>query len=161
MGKPRFVEFRDLDGSYVLVRPLDEVRGRVVSSNRAARGRVLYKDGALSWERAAEDLGGYTRLSPEELLGEERDGRRPGEWADREPEPEAMLLRLAIHYRTRHRRRVEGRTVYEICRCETYAPGEDAALAWFHALTFWGLRDRRVPTLGRIVRALARAARAV
>jgi len=65
------VEFRDLDGTYVLVKPLDDVRGVVLNGNRHARGEVLYKDADLRWEEAARDIGGATRLSPEDLVVEE------------------------------------------------------------------------------------------
>jgi len=62
-------ELRDLDGSYLFVQPVDESSCRILDSNVAPKGQVLYKPEILSWEQAAEDLGGYTRLSPDELLG--------------------------------------------------------------------------------------------
>jgi hypothetical protein len=62
-------ELRDLDGSYLLVQPVGESRCRILDSNVAQKGQVLYKPELLSWAQAAEDLGGYTRLSPDELLG--------------------------------------------------------------------------------------------
>jgi len=61
-------EFRDPDGSYVLVQPFDEVRCRVLASNVADRGEVLFKDGSLTWSEAAEDVGGFTRVGPSTLL---------------------------------------------------------------------------------------------
>src|SRR5688572_29628295 len=73
-------EFRDPDGSYVLVQPLDEVRCRVLASNVTPKGDVLFKDAELTWQEAAEDLGGYTRLGLEEL-GPARD-ELPREDAD-------------------------------------------------------------------------------
>jgi len=62
-------ELRDLDGSYLLVQPVDESRCRILDSNVAPKGKVLFMPDLMSWEHAAEDLGGYTRLSPDELLG--------------------------------------------------------------------------------------------
>lgn len=62
-------ELRDLDGSYLLVQPVGESRCRILDSNVAAKGQVLYKPELMSWDQAVEDLGGYTRLSPDELLG--------------------------------------------------------------------------------------------
>ena len=64
------VEFLDPDGSYALVQPFDEVRGRVLSSNVLPKGHVLHKDEKLSWSEAAEDLGGFTRLGPSDFLPE-------------------------------------------------------------------------------------------
>jgi hypothetical protein len=62
-------ELRDLDGSYLLVQPLGESRCRILASNVAPKGKLLYKPDLLSWSQATEDVGGYTRLSPDELLG--------------------------------------------------------------------------------------------
>ncbi|HVR85542.1 MAG TPA: hypothetical protein VMU54_14590 [Planctomycetota bacterium] len=62
------IEFLDPDGSYALVQPFDEVRGRVLSSNVLEKGSVLHKDAELAWGEAAEDLGGFTRLSPSDFL---------------------------------------------------------------------------------------------
>jgi hypothetical protein len=62
------VEFLDPDGSYALVQPFDEVRGRVLSSNVLEKGSVLHKDAELPWGEAAEDLGGFTRLGPSDFL---------------------------------------------------------------------------------------------
>lgn len=203
MELPRFVEFRDLGGDYVLARPLDEVRCRVLASNTLPRGELLYKPASLPWDEAGLDLGGYTRLTPEDLrtgggevpreeglsqsLGEDllrelqtdedvqedahrevdrRAGSRPRvreafpappDWADLVPEPEGMVLRLAVHYRLRHERGRGKDVEFEVCRCSKYAPREDLALAWFHELTYRGLRERRVPSLARMLRAIAKA----
>jgi hypothetical protein len=62
------IEFIDPDGSYALVQPFDEVRGRVLSSNVLEKGSVLHKDAELAWGEAAEDLGGFTRLGPSDFL---------------------------------------------------------------------------------------------
>jgi len=62
------IEFLDPDGSYALVQPFDEFRGRVLSSNVLEKGSVLHKDAELAWGEAAEDLGGFTRLSPSDFL---------------------------------------------------------------------------------------------
>src|SRR5471032_3315633 len=62
------IEFLDPDGSYALVQPFDEVRGRVLSSNVLEKGSVLHKDADLAWGEAAEDLGGFTRLGPSDFL---------------------------------------------------------------------------------------------
>lgn len=76
-------ELRDLDGSYLLVEPFGEIRCRVLSSNVARKGEVLYKPEALTWSQASRDLGGFTRLSPAELLGTVE--------ADSRPDPENLL----------------------------------------------------------------------
>ncbi len=76
-------ELRDLDGSYVLVEPVGEIRCRVLVSNVARKGEVLYKPEALTWSQASRDLGGFTRLSPAELLGTVE--------ADSRPDPENLL----------------------------------------------------------------------
>ena len=199
MELPRFVEFRDLGGDYVLARPLDEVRCRVLASNTLPRGELLYKPASLPWDEAGLDLGGYTRLTPEDLRtggGEvpheegpsedflralqtdedvQEDAHRkvdrragprprvreavvaPPDWADLVPEPAGMVLRLAVHYRLRHERGRGKETEFEVCRCSKYAPREDLALAWFHELTYRGLRDRKVPSLARMLRAIAQA----
>jgi hypothetical protein len=62
-------ELRDLDGTYLLVQPLDEIRCRVLTSNVAPKDEILYKAEHLTWSTASEDLGGFTRLGPAELLG--------------------------------------------------------------------------------------------
>jgi hypothetical protein len=64
------VEFRDLDGSYVFARRVDDVRCRVLASNVMAQGRVLLKNPRMSWEEAGRDLGGFTRLVPLDFEGE-------------------------------------------------------------------------------------------
>ena len=64
------VEFRDPSGSYVLALPVDEVRCRVLASNVLGRGQLAYKDPEMTWDEAARDLGGFTRLSPEDLAPE-------------------------------------------------------------------------------------------
>ncbi len=71
------VEFLDPDGSYALVQPFDEVRGRVLSSNVLPKGHVLHKNEKLSWSEAAEDLGGFTRLGPSDFLPEGEAGLEP------------------------------------------------------------------------------------
>jgi len=55
--KPRFFEFRDEDGSYALIRPLDDTRGRVVTSDVWEAGQLLYKNPKLTWEEAGKDAG--------------------------------------------------------------------------------------------------------
>jgi len=71
------VEFLDPDGSYALVQPFDEVRGRVLSSNVLEKGSVLHKDAELAWDDAAEDLGGFTRLGPSDFLRDEGAAPEP------------------------------------------------------------------------------------
>ncbi len=71
------VEFLDPDGSYALVQPFDEVRGRVLSSNVLPKGHVLHKDEKLSWSEAEEDLGGFTRLGPSDFLPQGEAGPEP------------------------------------------------------------------------------------
>jgi len=68
MNRSVIVEFRDPDGGYVLALALDEIRCRVLRSNVAERGAVLFKDPDLGWEKASEDLGGLTRLGPVDLV---------------------------------------------------------------------------------------------
>jgi len=99
-------EFRDPDGSYLVVQPFDEVRCRVMASNVARKGEVLYKDETLSWTQAAQDLGGWTRLGPGELLGTPSEPiatdpedtlsileeKREGLGADRLPDPEGDIV---------------------------------------------------------------------
>jgi hypothetical protein len=81
---PRFFEFRDEDGSYAVVRPLDESRGRVVTSDVWEAGVILYKNPKLTWEEAGKDVGveaGFqTRLGPSDFAP---DGPKAGD-LDRE-----------------------------------------------------------------------------
>lgn len=86
MTLPPLCEFRDPDGSTLLVRPLDEIRGRVIASNVVRKGELLFKDETPSWREAAEDLGGWTRLGPGILPG-------PG-GEDALPDPEGILRSL-------------------------------------------------------------------
>ena len=67
------VEFRDPDGTYILAAPFDDARCRVLASNVLARGQVVCKDPELSWEEAAEDVGGFTRLAPDDLSPDESE----------------------------------------------------------------------------------------
>lgn len=79
----------------------------------------------------------------------------------REPDidPGAILLRLAVHYRSRHEEgRGRNRSV-TLCRCREHSPRGDRTLAWLQALTFAALRDNKLPTLGRLLRAIRKAAR--
>src|SRR5438105_5600501 len=70
-------ELRDLDGSYLLVEPLGDIRCRILASNVATKGEVLYKSESMTWSEAMEDLGGWTRLLPSQLLGGEEEERLP------------------------------------------------------------------------------------
>jgi hypothetical protein len=75
------VELRDLDGTYVLVKPLDDVRGVVLNGTLHEQGQVLYKGASLSWKAASRDIGGATHLSPQDLVAretEEIDSPIPG-----------------------------------------------------------------------------------
>ena len=67
MRMPRTFEFLDPEGSYALVRPLDETRGRVVYSNVLEQGEILYKSPGLTWKEAGADAGGSTRLGPSDF----------------------------------------------------------------------------------------------
>lgn len=79
------VEFRDVGGGYVLARPFDDVRCRVVASNLIEKDQVLFKDPELTWEEASEDLGGFTRLDPCDFaLGEAEDREERSLMADLE-----------------------------------------------------------------------------
>ena len=64
-------ELRDLDGSYLLVEPMDAYRCRVLDSNVAPKGEILWRPRGLSWRQASQDRGGWTRVAPSELLGPE------------------------------------------------------------------------------------------
>ncbi len=62
-------EFRDLDGSYVLVRPLDDVRCQVIDSNVFPEGELLRLRGSgYDWLEGTEDLGGCTRIGLDQFL---------------------------------------------------------------------------------------------
>jgi hypothetical protein len=77
------IEFLDPDGSYALVQPFDEVRGRVLASNVLLKGNILHKDEELTWTEAAEDLGGFTRLGLSDLLPKDEAWQEPV-WEDSE-----------------------------------------------------------------------------
>ncbi|HLY10440.1 MAG TPA: hypothetical protein VKW04_14150 [Planctomycetota bacterium] len=61
------VDLRDPDGAYVLARPIDDARCRVLASNRWEKDVILFKDSAIGWSEASRDLGGFTRLGPGDL----------------------------------------------------------------------------------------------
>jgi hypothetical protein len=62
-------EFREPDGSYVLVRPYDDVRCRVIDSNVFRKGELLHLRGAAyGWSEGSEDIGGCTRVGLAFLL---------------------------------------------------------------------------------------------
>ena len=73
MAARPIVEFRDPDGTYVLVRPLDSVRGVVLDGTLHEQGQILYKRASVSWKRASSDIGGATFLSPRDLVAVEAD----------------------------------------------------------------------------------------
>lgn len=98
-------ELRDLDGSYALVRPLDDVRCRVIDSNVFAKGELLCLwNTPYDWIEGSEDLGGCTRIGLADLIP--RNGpivedrgedilpleRAFGEHADSEAEEHRMEL---------------------------------------------------------------------
>jgi hypothetical protein len=173
-------EFRDPDGSYALVQPFDEVRCRVIASNVAEKDRVLYKGDLLDWQDAAEDLGGFTRLGPCEMLApveEDPPAEREevAEFVDEDGRPSAdplalvedpryskrreqatqadlqvAILRLAIHYRQVHERKNSGTRWMNLCRCPRYAAGGDATQARLHVMVSVALLSEQLPSLPRI-----------
>lgn len=183
-------ELHDLDGSYLLVQPLGEVRCRVLDSNVAPKGEVLYKPETLTWSQASEDLGGCTRLGPAELLGTEGadsvpdpdnlvqvldrqqevlgDHRKPdpeGDLVDPTTLPDlggdletddlrAEILRLVIHYRKKHERKVGKHRWVTLCNCAEFCLTDQTANARLHLLISMGLLKNRVPTLPRIFQAI-------
>jgi hypothetical protein len=182
-------EFRDPDGTYVLVQPFDEVRCRVIASNVAEKDQVLYKGDAIDWPEAAKDLGGFTRLGPCELLaqvdqelpdlGEDDAGFVPEDWgqaADALAQVEdprtsrsheqaegadlqVAILRLAIHYQQVHERR-DGETRWvTLCRCPGHAPAGDVETARLHAMVSVALLANELPSLHRIRGAIREAVR--
>jgi hypothetical protein len=112
MNRSVIVEFRDPDGSYVLALALDEIRCRVLRSNVAERGAVLFKNPDLGWEKASEDLGGLTRLGPadlvpsRELAAQERTVRQVLEEV---PDPESGGTQECEDPRALRGRRIRGR----------------------------------------------------
>jgi len=70
-------ELRDLDGSYLLVQPVGESRCRILDSNVVPKGEIYWKPRSLDWSEASEDLGGWTRLAPSELVDLERENPVP------------------------------------------------------------------------------------
>ena len=66
-------ELRDLDGDYLFAEVIDETRCRVLVSNMTRPGTVLGIPSDQYWEHAAEELGGFTRLLPCEMLDYNRD----------------------------------------------------------------------------------------
>lgn len=62
------VELRDLDGSYILSRIVDETRCRVLASNVTGRGETIRIPFWWCWEDATRNLGGFTRTSPYDVL---------------------------------------------------------------------------------------------
>jgi len=68
-------ELRDLDGSYLLVEPMDECRCRVMDSNVVPKGEILWKPRSMSWRQTSKDFGGCTRVAPSELI--DLEGENP------------------------------------------------------------------------------------
>jgi hypothetical protein len=62
--RSRLFDFLDRDGTYALIRPLDDTRGRVVYSTLHEEGEILYKDPRLTWDEAGQEAGGSTRMAP-------------------------------------------------------------------------------------------------
>lgn len=176
------VEFRDPDGSYVLAQPLNEVCCRVLASNALPQGQVLYKDEAIDWEEAAQDLGGFTRLGPDQLRAPE-DGpeRASDDYRDLlqgllpEPDPLALIedpqssksherpedagprariLRLVLHYKKVHEEKGARARGMNVCRCPQFAPEGDVSQARLHARVSLALLRRELPSLPRILRAI-------
>ena len=176
------VEFRDPDGTYVLAQPFNDVCCRVLASNAMPRGQVLYKDEDIPWEEAAQDLGGFTRLGPDQL---QPAPKGPGGGSDdyrdlllgvlpepdplalvedpasskshereKDADPRAALLRLVIHYKKVHERK-EAHTLWmNLCRCPHFAPEGDVTQARLHAMVSIALLRRELPSLPRIQEAI-------
>lgn len=68
ISKRRTLELRDIDGAYVVGMPVDQDRLRVALSNVASVGVFLAKPREVRWSAAEQDLGGYTLLSPYDLV---------------------------------------------------------------------------------------------
>lgn len=181
-------EFRDPDGSYVLVQPFDEVRCRVIASNVLPKGLVLHKDAELTWEEASRESNGFTRVGPWELtspdkrtfespdyrdliLGEEAQDPDPlreledvrasrQEVADLATDPRVRLLRLALHYRKVHERREAGGRWMSVCRCRGFTPEGRPGYARLHAMIWVALYTKRLPSLSRMLGAIRFASEA-
>lgn len=173
-------EFRDPDGSYVLVQPLDEVRCRVIDSNVTLKGEVLYKDRDLSWKQAQKDCGGYTRVGADELLRrEEKDqldhatemaslGGRParaisipeigegegpfGDGIDIDAEHLGTLERLQAHYLNAHWHHDEKGSWTSLCNCPGYGPSDEQSRDRLNAVVSIVVSAGRIPPLHRIIR---------
>lgn len=185
---PPIAEFRDPDGSYVLVRPFDEVRCRVMASNVLPKGLVLHKDAELTWEEASRESNGITRVGPWDLaspderrfespdyrdliLGEESKDHDPlreledasssrQEVADLAADPRVRLLRLALHYRKVHERREAGGRWMSVCRCPGFTPEGKPGYARLHAMIWVALYTKRLPSLFRMLGAIRVASEA-
>lgn len=181
-------EFRDPDGSYALVQPFDEVRCRVISSNVLSKGLVLYKHADLTWEEAARESHGGTRVGPSDLAALEerrfessdyRDLIRGEVAEDPDPlrdledtrstrleaaevpaDPRAGLLRLAFHYRKVHERREAGGRWMSVCRCPGFTPEGKPGYARLHAMIWVALFTKRLPSLPRMLGAIRVASEA-
>lgn len=62
------IELHDLDGSFLVARVVDDARCRVLWGSAARRGDVYLNPSPLSWDEAAEDGDGHTRLVPSDLV---------------------------------------------------------------------------------------------
>lgn len=90
------VEFRDPDGSYVLAVPLDEERCRILASNVLPVGQIAYKDPDLTWAEASQELGGFTRMPPDDLSPTEYEWVEEDVFLDEEEESgEASFTRTS------------------------------------------------------------------
>lgn len=110
-------EFRDLDGSYALVRPLDDVRCRVIDSNVFEKGKELHlRDAACDWREGSEDIGGCTRVSLEDLFPfEDSLAERPAE----------DLLPLFAHHQESTRDRRDADPDEQPTHLGSFAPEDD------------------------------------
>lgn len=106
MKTPIPCELRDLDGSYLLVEPLGSTHGLILDSNVAPKGEVFYKSSRLTWSAASEDLGGWTRLVPAEVL--ETIGDRV---LDRDDLLKVLTHEQELRYRDHRRTDSEGEAI--------------------------------------------------
>ena len=126
MRMSRLLEFLDQEGSYALVRPLDDTRGRVVYSTVHEQGEILYKDPRLTWDEASHDAGGCTRMGPSDFaLGSPKEGDLDAEDFHGHEENRVLFELLEHSEVPRSRSRVRKADTYVLSPAGSGEPPDD------------------------------------
>ncbi len=149
MSQPQVLELQDPDGAYALIQVVDAGSARVLSSNLLRKNRILQKRGTLSWEEAARDQGGWSRVGPSDFLAS----------LPASPDPAAASARPGSLAAPLQLKRDQEPTVHPCPGCGREQEGQGGPPRDLEEAFRRALRSKKVPALRRILRLFARLRR--